>query len=353
MREQHLILHSVFTLPSVFCVLSFGMITTIAPPRESTFHAVRRRLAALAPGEAPLVAASPLELVSRGVLDAPTVRPADVIEPGGMRAHGMQRATSPGFAAFLDGAQWSLVAAWIGGVPVVHGTIAAVVRQRRERRLTTWGAPIVRRALYAPLDLLPMSTRDALRDEDLELVDTLERRKPDSPHPFTLQEIAYQCVLAARESAEQELAKQWCAMSTDALFVDGGIAGNDTVATSDLAVGVVKSHQTLYGDPDDLRTVMGLAAGERTSIARVAVSNRRPVASWYLRLRDPVGHDPFWGLVRVEVALSADMRSLVKHADRVSGWVLAEALPLSVPDVRWDRMVYGIRDCEEYLRAIQ
>jgi hypothetical protein len=329
------------------------MITPVASARESTFHAVRRRLASLTPGETPLVAATPLELVSRGLQDAPTVRPAEVIEPGGMRAHAVPRAPSPRFAAFLDGAQWSLVAAWIGGVPIVHGTIAAVVRQRRERRLTTWGVPIVRRALYASLDLLPVGVRDALRHEELELVDTLERRRPESSHPFALQEIAYQSVLAARESAEQELARQWCAMATDALFVDGSIAGNDTVAASALVAGIVKSHQTLYGSSDELQRVMGLAVGERSSVARVAVANRRPVASWYVRLRDAMGRDPFWGLVRVEVALSPDARSLASRADLVSGWILAESLPLSVPDARWDKMVYGIRDCEEYLRAIQ
>jgi hypothetical protein len=332
-----------------------GVITTIAPARQSTFHAVRRRLAVRMPGQAPLASAAParLELLSRGVQDAPSLRFADVIEPGGMRMHGIERGVSPQFAAFLDGAQWSLVAAWVVGVPIVHGTIAAVVRQRRDRRMSTWSAPIVRRALYAPLDLLPPNVREDLRDEDLELVDTLERRKPDSSHPFALQEIAYQCVLTARESAEQELARQWCATSDELLFVDGSIAGSDIVAKSEDVVGVVKSHQTLYGSPEDLATIMTLAPGERSSVTRVAVSNRQPVASWYLRLRDHTGHDPFWGLVRVETALSPNMPALVARAARVSAWILAEALPLSVPDARWDKMVYGIRDCEEYLRAIQ
>jgi hypothetical protein len=35
----------------------------------------------------------------------------------------------------------------------------------------------------------------------------------------------------------------------------------------------------------------------------------------------------------------------------VSRWILAERAPLALPDARWDRMVYGIRDCEEFLRA--
>src|SRR5205807_10418860 len=98
-----------------------------------------------------------------------------------------------------------------------------------------------------------------------------------------------------------------------------------------------------------------LKAGERSSVVRVTSRRRTPVASWYLRLRDAAGRDPLWGLVRVEVAEPKDTssKSVGTRADEVSRWVLAEALPLSLPDARWDKMVYGIRDCEEFLRAIQ
>ena len=78
------------------------------------------------------------------------------------------------------------------------------------------------------------------------------------------------------------------------------------------------------------------------------------VASWYLRLRDPVGHDPMWGLVRVEIAHpeTQELHAIGDRADEVSRWILAEASPLALPDARWDKMVYGIRDCEEFLRAV-
>jgi hypothetical protein len=32
--------------------------------------------------------------------------------------------------------------------------------------------------------------------------------------------------------------------------------------------------------------------------------------------------------------------------------VLAEAAPLALPDSRWDKMSYGVRNSEEFLRAI-
>jgi len=78
---------------------------------------------------------------------------------------------------------------------------------------------------------------------------------------------------------------------------------------------------------------------------------RTAVASWYLRLRDPSSRDPMFGLVRVEVARDPS-EDISSRADEVSRWLLAEGSPLALPDSRWDRMAYGIRDSEEFLKAI-
>ena len=79
------------------------------------------------------------------------------------------------------------------------------------------------------------------------------------------------------------------------------------------------------------------------------------MASFYLRLRDRAGYDPMWGLVRVEIAMptASDVDRIGARADEVSRRILAEVSPLALPDARWDKMVYGVRDCEEFLRAVQ
>src|SRR3954466_2456386 len=118
----------------------------MAPTTGATFNEVRRSLAALMQGSAPVVSSVPLELVSRGVQDAPTLRDATVVESGGMRRHAISGTADSGFSAFLDGAQWSPVL-WAGSTPVAHGTVAAVIRERKERRMFTWRVPLVRRAL--------------------------------------------------------------------------------------------------------------------------------------------------------------------------------------------------------------
>ena len=100
-------------------------------------------------------------------------------------------------------------------------------------------------------------------------------------------------------------------------------------------------------------TVLALRAGERSTVLEVPARESRPaVATWYLRLRDPAGHDPLWGLVRVESAMDpAGGATPGGRADEWSRMVLAEVRPLALPDGRWDKLAYPIRDCEEFLRA--
>jgi len=193
-----------------------------------------------------------------------------------------------------------------------------------------------------------------LQSLDIDVVDATPISGDAAAHPFALRDEAVHRIQDDRETAERELAELWCQHEQEPLFIDGNISGSEKVAVAACTVGVVKSHRTLYAEGDALRTVFGLRRGERSSVFRVTSPKRVPVASWYLRARDPVGHDPMWGLMRVEIAPPSpiDRDSIGPRADQISRWILAEASPLAMPDARWDKMVYGIRDCEEFLRAV-
>jgi hypothetical protein len=248
------------------------------------------------------------------------------------------------------------VAGYLHGVPIVHGTAAAVIRERRNRRMHTWSPPLVDSSLYAPRSACSAKAWDALKAKYQDrLVDTTEGEADTGSHPLALRDAAYHRVQARREALEQRLAERWCDTENDRLFIDGGISGSQSVALSSCTVGVVKSHRTLYAEGAALQTVLGLGHRERSSVLSIIFSSRRTrVASWYLRLRDPAGRDPMWGLVRVEIAHPdpSEQHVIGDRADEVSRWILAEASPLALPDARWDKMVYGIRDCEEFLRAV-
>lgn len=330
----------------------------VEPQSGSSLRALQRQLAALMPS-AGLPGASgdgPSLEVSSSPLDLPRLISAVVIEGGSLRAHKVSAAATSGFSAFLDGTQESRVFTYAHGMPVIHGKVAAVVRLRSDRRMATWRHTVAQR-MYAPRRLLSdrwNATLDALPIDVVDISAAPDTGASVIEHPFAIRDAAIHKVQADRERAEQRLAEQWCDAEREPLFIDGGISGTDRVATNQIAVGVVKTHRTLYAEGDSLQVVFGLGVGERTSVFRITSPKRTTVASWYLRLRDPVGRDPMWGLVRVEVADSATVEAEIgRRADEVSGWVLAEVSPLALPDGRWDKMVYGIRDCEEFLRAIR
>ena len=316
---------------------------------------LQRRLALILPDSNAVLAGSTLEIAST-TYDAPRLISATVLEGSVLRPHAVSGASDAEFRAFLDGTQRSQVATYVGIAPVVQGTVAAVVRERRARRMHTWRAPLVETRVYAPRAMMNPGTWETLAQEyGTDLVDTTDVATEVGSHPFALRDAAVHRVQEHRELLEHQLAEAWCRSEDGALFIDGGISGNERVACSERTVGVVKSHHTMYAEGESLATVLSLAAGERSSVFRVASAKRTPVASWYLRLRDRAGFDPMWGLVRVEIAMpaSVDTVHLGERADDVSRRILAEVSPLALPDARWDKMVYGVRDCEEFLRAVQ
>jgi hypothetical protein len=294
-----------------------------------------------------------------GTSDPPALRAATVIEGSALRAvrvPDFSPEAKSGFGAFLDGAQKVQIVGHHTGMPIVIGTVSAAVRIRVDRRMTTWGhqPPRVERKIYLPLRYLPALAELGAEggQASWQIVDTSTADKSGeypSQHPAVLLERATRAVDQQREQLEDRLAEAWCARGATPIFIDGGISRSASVASSPWAIGVIKSHRTLYVEGDALQIVLGLRKGERSSVFRVSPRSRSSVMSWYLRLRSGEGRGPLWGLVRVEVA---ERERPSDRANEISRWIMAETTPLSLPDGRWDKLAYGVRDCEEFLRAI-
>ncbi len=323
-----------------------------APPGPWRLDQLQRALAAALPSASLSTDATPLELSTSA--DPPVLAAADVVEDGTLIVHAPAQVGVAPFAAFLDGTQRStLVAHGEDGVPIVSGVVAAVIREWHDGHAATW-RHVRSHRLYAPAAALQRAEWNAIRSLGVDAHDT----SSDEPaladaHPAAQRDAALNQVQRDREQLELQLAQAWCAERRDALYVDGGLRSSVVLARAAQPVGVIKSHRTLYGDRAARRVIYDLQAGERTSVFVVASPSRVPVASWYLRLRDAGGHDPLWGLVRVEVRHEPDASrsEITARADTVSTRVLGERMPTAHPDARWDTMVYGIRDCEVLLKA--
>ncbi len=291
--------------------------------------------------------------VDRQDTAAPEVE-ARIIEGDGseLRAIPVTAAESSGFTSFLDGIQRAEVRLYHGPVPIVYAYGAAVVRARSDRRLVhVDGLLDEREAVFFPFRLLDPAELSAVGIAREQMIDSSPATGEPVPlFPPVLYSLAAHAVNRWREGIERSVAQRWLdrARSEDWLLADGTLTNSPELAESARAVGLIKSHRTRFFDGENARVLLALRPGERTSVFEPQTRRWTPVHSWYLRLRDPRGHDVFWGMVRVEIAASADS---VDAADRISGWLLAELAPLALPAAEWDRLLYPIHECEQFLRA--
>jgi hypothetical protein len=113
-------------------------------------------------------------------------------------------------------------------------------------------------------------------------------------------------------------------------------------------IGVSKSHSILpFGGPD-LERYLRLPVAHRSSVYAPETRRLSPVRAWGLRLWPWEGKDLLHGLVRIEIA---PVNQAIAQVTTISRWILAERAPVSAPDPRWDRLLYGVRSVDQYLHA--
>ncbi len=222
-----------------------------------------RAVRALIPDAEPVQDESPDEGFSGSYADEPRLVRAESVEGSTFRAIRVVGDPVVGFAGFLDGIQRVSVISHVRGVPIVLGGVAAVIRVRRNRRFVTWGhaPPLVHWNLYIPL--AHVAVRSDADTGKFGIVDTsyaTEKKTLISRHPAAMRAVAFECVANDRANVEIALAERWCADMSEPLFIDGGVSGSARIASASCAVGVVKSHRTLYADGDALEVVMSLTA---------------------------------------------------------------------------------------------
>lgn len=251
---------------------------------------------------------------------------------------------------FCDGIQRVCGPVYIGEpAPIVYGYTAAAIRERGPDKMMriTDGARRAEEGLYWAFGRLDPSV---LGPASRWANDSGDDEKTD--HPLKLAEKAKKKISLRRETLESELVRDWLRDRNGSdhwLVVDGSLISDYEDYDSPNVIGIVKSHQTQYFPWAEQCRILDMKAGERSGVFVPKGRKRPEVYSWYLRMHPTEGRDVYFGLVRVEAAKSDRTLDM---ADEISRWLLAERCPLSLPDSRWDRMIYPIYDCEQYLKSL-
>jgi hypothetical protein len=274
---------------------------------------------------------------------------AEVIEGDGLKAIAVPHAADTGFTHFADGAQLSRPAFYEHGLPGRYAFLNAAVAVRREREIMEVVAEASVDGIFAPMGEALLRLEKAYGSElSMHSVAT-----DPSDGMARIAQLVANAVSAERSRLELQTCLAWLSSGEPGnLLVDGNIgqlAGFPQRPPGGI-VGLVKSHRKQYFTVNTASVILGLAEGERSSVFVVRSKRDQisPTHSWYLRLRTDMYKSPAFGLVRVELPPSPDSLSV---AERVSSWILAERSPLSLPDMRFDRLLYPIRAVELLLKS--
>lgn len=289
-----------------------------------------------------LTPASLVPEASSGRVEEATIRLATVVEGEHLQMIPVASPQPwPGTLGYLDGIQKVEIIGYSGSAPLFVAKVAAAVRERRDRRLCTVAEAVRVIALGRP-DAL------AAAGGALDGLDTIALPADEPAHPLRDQVNAAHAVDRAREALEVVVGDRYRALSNGWLVVDGTLAVSPRWAADERMVAVSKSHSILPFEGTDLEQYLRLPWAHRSSVYAPATRSLAPVRAWGLRLWPWEGKDLLHGLVRVEVAPA---NQSTERADAISCWILADRAPVSAPDRRWDRLLYGISSVEQYLKV--
>lgn len=270
------------------------------------------------------------------------LRPARLIEDPALAWHPVTDAEPwPDPVAFLDGVQRLELVAYAGTAPLVVGDVAAVVRERRLRRLT--GVLKGRRVVLLGRPEALVAAGDALAGAD-----TVALPADEPAHPARDLANASRALDRARGALERSLGEQYRRTSAGWLLVDGLLTESPSWASDARMVAIARNHASLPFDGADLERFLRLPVAHRTSVYAPETRSLTPVLEWALRLWPWEGRDVFHGLVRVQVAPE---NGTPEGADLISRRLLAERVPLGPPADGADRVLYGMHSVQRYLRA--
>lgn len=241
---------------------------------------------------------------------------------------------------FIDGAQRSLAISKIsidpvGYFPVFFAIVVSSIVERENKSLSIWSPDGVPFFESENIGIFPDVT-----------IDNINHRSGFWYYPCKegngkLAEVLHK----VRRDLEAKCIKSWCAQfpTPNYILVDGGISH----LRLPNVVGLVKNIQTTFITHTEFKDiVLNLKEGERSHL--FGIPNRdNQIISCYLRLH--TGPD-LTGLVRLEMPLPVK-EELKKTILGIAALIAAENTPSIYPTTRWDRQIYPIQACEEFLRS--
>jgi hypothetical protein len=273
------------------------------------------------------------------------------------------------FNFFEDGKQRTIQIAYLTIVkegktviiPIHYYAIAAVILKRVKKKLSLYCPPSLETGIVLHKKVIQDSERiNQISKSGLKVLDTsdYETIQEESNNYYSLKLWALEAVKKRRLEIEQSLIEKWrlADNSKDFLVVDGPLINLRGEENLKRCIGVSRGSRI---DMDEYDKIILLNEFERSWTFSFHPNDEkdkknlgvRDRISWYLRLRSKINSNPEFGLVRPEIHFSHRDKA-TELADKFSKSLIIERFPLSYPESNWDRTLYPIAVCSNYLSSI-
>jgi hypothetical protein len=240
-------------------------------------------------------------------------------------------------------------------IPVHYFVVAAVILQRDGRRLVVWDAPIMRQGILVQRSLVPQHrVFEEFESQGLSVLDT----EAEGGDYYQLRSRALQSAKDLRLGIENELISHWRSRTTeDFLVVDGTLMNFRNEDNIQRCVGVSRSFGSRYFSVADHTRILKMPEFHRSWLFKFHGEDEdlrkgvRERISWYLRIRQGTRAEPEFGLLRIELSLR-HLKQASVLANRLSKSLISERLPTPYPLAGWDKRLYPIRECGNYLDSL-
>lgn len=241
-------------------------------------------------------------------------------------------------------------------VPVHYVISGAIILKRERRKFHVWEAPELAFNVVVPFAFVKdrKVLDDFQRSEELGLIDSGGDRPEYTQLRIAAVRHARQIALDQRYS----LFRSWIA--GDGKDVSKGLVASGIIAdipNAKLASNIFALGQRVYVpwqnsvllEPQLL--VPAYHRGRVLKITNTVSDDPMPKYTWFVRLRSSAQADPEFGLVRCTCLADNDEAAIAK-ANAFSARLIDERLPVTFPAERWDKLIFPLKLCMDYLNSL-
>jgi len=228
--------------------------------------------------------------------------------------------------------------------PVHYANAASAVLSRIDRQLAPYTRPLTAHLILLDLDGLDADSEIIERyREGIEILDT---HPADTGYKTRRLAAIQQAARVRREMTEEGLITLKEGREPGVIIVlDGSLSGIEGAVNMPGVIGIVSADSDVIGGES---SILECPFGARSGLDQVG----SPPA-FYMRLRDPVGKNPDYGLIRVELGLNPDGGKPDEiWASDIASLVFKERFPVDRSMTNWDKSIFTLKHAGKYIDTL-